>query len=622
VSDVAYAARAFRGWTAQRIVVPQIGLLRGSVCVVVAVVVALQAWAISVDYGLRVTSDMPTYLALLGDLAVSPGQPASPFLTTPGVETSHATPWLQALAWVWDAVAPAHDAAGAPSPDPVAAARLLGVGGIAVGLLLLHAVFVWVRAQAGSRAAWLSVPALLTLFGPAHVIWAGDLTFHGLLYAGFYPQTLGIALLLYTLRAADLPRRRERAALITAGVAATMVVHPFTGLILAALLAAEGVRRSFTATSGALDGVPIAVGYLLAEAWPAYSLRDALALVGVDGLVLVALLSVVPATAALVRPLPPKLPQLPPLPSAESLLLRLALGGVLVTGVLIAWTAFLVNQPNPDPLVRANRLALYWVEDRWRWPLMLAAGLAGLVGLWRLAARGRPMPLFWLAGSLVITLAGIAGLPVPIWWRFLLFAQVPLALGVATVLAHTDARTRAAVGVTLAGVAVFKVATLVGLPDTVTYFGSDLQPAYALGRVIPDAPGLVATDPFTAYYVPGASGHRVLSVTKAHVGSEPELAASAQGYRLLHAYYAGVNWWQAARRMWRFGVRYVVVEKSTSLAAPTLAEFSTGPTPLVRTAADRRRLGTYFYRNNRVGTLLYDSDSYVVYRLERSKLWS
>ena len=29
------------------------------------------------------------------------------------------------------------------------------------------------------RAAWISIPVLLTLFGPAHVIWASDLTVHG-----------------------------------------------------------------------------------------------------------------------------------------------------------------------------------------------------------------------------------------------------------------------------------------------------------------------------------------------------------------------------------------------------------------------------------------------------------
>jgi hypothetical protein len=73
--------------------------------------------------------------------------------------------------------------------------------------------------------------------------------------------------------------------------------------------------------------------------------------------------------------------------------------------------------------------------------------------------------------------------------------------------------------------------------------------------------------------------------------------------------------------MWERGVRYVVVDKDTSLAAPTLKEFSTGPTPVIRTQADRQQLGTYYYRNGRVGKLVYDSEEYVVYRLERGKLW-
>jgi hypothetical protein len=42
---------------------------------------------------------------------------------------------------------------------------------------------------------------LLVLFGPAHVIWASDLSFNGFLYAGFYPQNVAIALALGALLA-------------------------------------------------------------------------------------------------------------------------------------------------------------------------------------------------------------------------------------------------------------------------------------------------------------------------------------------------------------------------------------------------------------------------------------
>jgi hypothetical protein len=121
--------------------------------------------------------------------------------------------------------------------------------------------------------------------------------------------------------------------------------------------------------------------------------------------------------------------------------------------------------------------------------------------------------------------------------------------------------------------------------------------------------------------VPGTSGRRVLVVTKAHVGSRGELAAATRGYALLHRFAVGRQWWAAAKRMYRLGVRYVVVEKSTSLRPSDLVTFSTGPTPLVRTVADRRWLGTYFYRNNRVGTLVYDTWPYAVYRLDPRRLF-
>jgi hypothetical protein len=166
-----------------------------------------------------------------------------------------------------------------------------------------------------------------------------------------------------------------------------------------------------------------------------------------------------------------------------------------------------------------------------------------------------------------------------------------------------------------------KIVTLFSLPGSDTYFGTTLQQAYDFGHIVPSSPGIVASDPFTSFYIPGSTGHSVLSVTKSHTNSSRELADSERGYLLLHRFYDGDNWWQAARTMYRDGVRYVVVDKKTSLAAPTLVDFSTGPTPLIRTASERRLLGQYFYRCNRVGTLFYDSNDYVVYRLDASKLW-
>jgi hypothetical protein len=604
----------------------RVDALRVAVLAAVAGVFVFELWAIRVDYGLRVTSDTPTFLALLREMAIHPLHAVSPFVPGHGLETPHATPYMQALAWIWDRMFAAHDIAGHPLADPVTAYRFLAVVGLGITALFLHAWFVWVRGCAGARAAWIAIPVLLLLFGPAHVIWAGDLTFHGFLYASFYPQTLALALLLYTLTLLQGEAQVNRVLLAVVTAASTMVVHPFTGALLTLLLAAEASWRALRGGEWLIPCLVLGAGYLAVAHWPAYSLDRALAVAGPSGGLLVVACVVSPfviriATRAGLFRVAHRATELD-YPGRDVVLVRFAAAGLALVGLLVVWQAWLLRQPFPDPIVHSNRLALYWVEDRWRWPLMLGAGAVGLVGLVRLARRGTGLGALWCAGCLAVGLAGIAGMPLPVWWRFLLFCQLPLALGVADALARsTSSVAKSLVAVTFVVALAFKIAILVGLPKSITYFGSPLQPAYALGSVLPPGPGLVASDPFTAYYVPGASGHLVLSVTKAHVGSDEELAASERGYRLLHAYYLGANWWAAAQTMWKQGVRYVVVEKHTSLAPPTLADFSTGPTPLIRTTAQRHQLGTYFYRNNRVGKLIYDSPTYAVYALDPHKLF-
>jgi hypothetical protein len=572
---------------------------------------------------LRVTGHTPTFLALLREMALHPLERVSPFLADDAVETSHATPYMQVLAWIWGRIGPSP--AGAPAlVDPEGAFRVLGIAGMVATVALLHAFFLWARRQAGVYAAWCALPILLVLFGPAHVLWAGDLTFHGFMYASGYPQTVALALLLYTLVVLDTKRLRLRVAGGTLLAGGTMVVHPFTGALLVFLVAADGMLRARRREEGWWVGsVAIVGGFALAELWPAYSLNDALAVVGPSGLVLVVAAACLPIAAERLElgqraSIAGRLQALLSDPAA-----RMVLGfGLVVVLAFAGWQAWSIVHPDPDPHSPANRLALYWVEDRWRWPLMLASGSVGVLGLVRLARLGRSLPSLWFGTCLGVCVVGLAGVPVPVWWRFLLFCQLPLALGVADVLTRARPNFRLALIGVLGFSLAFKLVTLFGVSDRFSYFGQALQPAYALGEVVPaNPPGLVATDPFTAYFVPGATGHRVLSVTKAHVGSDAELAASNRGYDLLHEFYSGEAWWEAAQEMWRRGVRYVVVEHHTSLAPRTLAAFSTGPTPLVTTTDDRRQLGTYFYRNNRVGSLLSDSDTYAVYRLDERKLW-
>ncbi len=68
-----------------------LALLSGLLC--------LMVWAAVVDYPLRVTSDTPTFIALVSGMAERPFAEQSPFLAN-GSSTQHATPYMQAIAFL------------------------------------------------------------------------------------------------------------------------------------------------------------------------------------------------------------------------------------------------------------------------------------------------------------------------------------------------------------------------------------------------------------------------------------------------------------------------------------------------------------------------------------------
>jgi hypothetical protein len=584
------------------------------------VLAGFEIWAISVRYALRVTSDVPTFIALVRSMSAHPFATQTPFVAGSHLETPHATPYMQTLAFLWRLFRPANAA------DTVTSAGLMfGVVGLFVTAFTLGAVYLYARHLAGRRAGFLSVLALLVLFGPAHVVWASDLTFHGLLYSAFYPQNVAFGLMLLTLL--TLERRGWRWLLVTIVLAAaTMLVHPFTGVLLCGLATVRAALAARTDPGQQLRTPAVLIAaFAIGSLWPAYSLNRAFAETGVHGVLLIALCTVAPT---LVRRLPLRLPRVisasvDKLASGRSEL-RLANVGFELALLLAAWEVLLIVTPSHDPLIRSNHLAIYWGDGRARWALMLGIGAVGVAGLARLARRGHWVPAVWFAGCYAIGLAGAAGAPLPVWYRFFLLCQIPLAIGAGVVAANVSLPpVRPALVATFAAVLAVKLFTLLALPQTITYFGSPLQDGYYLGRLIPSQPGTVATDPFTSYYVPAATGHRVLTVTKAHVTSPGELATSARAYVLIHRLFsstAPADWLGAFRQMAAQGVRYVAVDFTTSLSAPTLERFSYGPTPLVRSDVDARSQLNEYLRLNALATYLRSDAEFSVYRIDPARL--
>jgi hypothetical protein len=404
-----------------------------------------------------------------------------------------------------------------------------------------------------------------------------------------------------------------------------MLVHPFTGVLLCVLATAESCRRAVNGDpSYRRAPVALGTGFVVGLAWPAYSLDRAFAETGLRGLFFVGLCVaapfLAPRLAAIAAPsgVAEATSRLASQLERPRTVTGLALIGAAGTVAIVCWELALVHAPP----AASPRLAIYWVDERWRWPLLLVAGTVGLCGLARLARRGQIVPAVWFTGCFALGTLGALGLPLPVWYRFLLLCQIPLAIGVAAVLVETPrSRTTAIVAATFALALGVKVLTLVATPPQVSYFGRPLQPVWALGEHIPPGTGLVATDPATAYFIPAVTGRHVLTVGRGHVSSRQELAYAEEGYQLLRRYYlGGSDWWEAGQEMWRRGVRYVVVEKQTTLEPPNLSAFI-WQTAMLRTPAQRHALGNYFYENNRVGTLVYDSPDYAVYRLDERKLF-
>jgi hypothetical protein len=255
--------------------------------------------------------------------------------------------------------------------------------------------------------------------------------------------------------------------------------------------------------------------------------------------------------------------------------------------------------------------------------LLFAPAAAGIGGLVRLARRGSAAPLLWGLGCLGIGVVGALGLPFPLWHRFVLFAQIPLAIGTAVIL-RDAARllTSRLVTATLVGSAAFALATLVFMPSNVTYFGTRLQAGWRIGHFVPVGTGtVVASDPATEYFVLPL-GDRVLTMTTWHINDRSELPPARSGYALMHRLYTGGGWRKAAQRMWKLGVRYVVVNRGFRMNAPTLDAFSSFNAPyIVRNWDQQAEVVAYMRRLGTIANNVGSDDELHVYRLDRKRVF-
>ncbi|MGO9975871.1 MAG: hypothetical protein ACLP01_24315 [Solirubrobacteraceae bacterium] len=594
-----------------------------------AVLVAMQVMAVFNSYSMRVTSDTPTFIALVRELARAPMQPDSVFFNTLDTQSIHASPYMQALGLLWRAMAPAGHLG-----DPMAIGRFLAIMAIPVTLFTLGMLWLFTRSVAGRTAAFAAIPAVLSLFGPAHIIFSSDLTLGGLLATGYYPTTLAAGLSLAVLM---LLRKRSKPASVATVLllALTLTIDLFSGTVLLlftitySCIAARRERSEARRIPGLILGA-----FALAALWPMFHIFAAFDGAGIPVLELLVGAFVAPWLWCLLAPrlavLTRSLPGLARLARAHvgaAGELRVALFGLWACAILALWALYLIGHWPDNPALQSYRLGLYWDDQVYRWPLLLAPGAVGAIGLQRLVRRGAG-ELALAAGAMYAV--GVVGsivffathLQLPLYYRFILACQLPMAVGMGAFLAHHKSRRAAKLAwATLVLAFAFKALTLVCVSTNQSYFGSPLQSAWTLGQVIGPDTGRVASDPSTSYYIPAAAGDPVVTLSgHADSGAEPRRADI--GYRLMHELYAGDDWQSADAllHLWLDGVRWVVVEKFTSLRPADRQLFFFGPYSGLVTRSDMALMARYYSRLAAAGTQVYDDNEYTVFKLDGRRL--
>jgi hypothetical protein len=280
---------------------------------------------------------------------------------------------------------------------------------------------------------------------------------------------------------------------------------------------------------------------------------------------------------------------------------RVAELGAWGAAIIGVWGLYkLGHWPTNVPVLQSYRLGFYWNDQRDRWLLLFLPGICGLIGLFRLARRGQSFSLWWFLGLYIVGAIGAAvhlatGYQLPLYYRFILLCELPVAVGVGAFIAHHRSGVAALIlAATVIGSFAYKAVTLATVPDNLSYFGARLSTLYTFGGVTPAGTGIVASDPNTSYFIPLITGSRVLTVGMGHADSGTEPADAEAGYELLRTVFAGSDSQAAAalRRMWNGGVRWVIVEKYTTLEPATEKALFGGPYNALIAGPDINRLAT------------------------------
>lgn len=447
----------------------------------VACVTLSQVYAVRSDYSLKTIGDNLVIYASVRELSVNPFDAGSE-LFVGGAPLNHYGPYMVGLGLL-------HRWSGTQDDVGAIANELAVVGVVLAGALLLS-MYCMATAFVRPRTALVATSVLPLVGGPFLIIWAGDLSFHGLAYAGFFPQTAAFVGLFLAVGALVRHARSGSIPWLVGGLAAllfTFMSHGLTALLAATLVGAVARLCAPLRRGRALVGFALG-GMLLAMLLPG----DLQGFVGLPvGLVLLAF---------------------PFIGYIAGVFTERVLARVVATRSgdderplrILLWAPFWL-------------LAIYVAStldhtylDQADIPIWLF--LIGTVSLGLLNLRS-PFLAAWAWGGVLLFATGVVfriliGDYFPLYWRLVFFAIPPLSILFADALARAAGKVQLTAFVVTLLLAASQMAAATA-PGTLDQGG--LHTGLAVGEVLPGDGGTILSDPHTSAFIVGTAWHKVVT---------------------------------------------------------------------------------------------------------------
>jgi hypothetical protein len=437
--------------------------------------------------------------------------------------------------------------------------------------------------------------------------WAGNTSLHGISYQFYYPQFFGIALLIWVVSINESFLRSKKNFLLGMSVLLSLILflsHLLTGLlsIFISLLQLL-VFSSTTIREKAYIFVSFMVIPLIGGFWPFYPVAQTLSSTNAY-LLYYAMGIAIALTTSLAQLLRSQI-QFIKIKYSEAIS-KIEIEPIIIYSNVILTTYVIATQTSYFGFGAVNS-----------WGSILLPLLPGLLYVFSKNILERPIfmiLLIWSFACISIYIAGVMGLPLKVYWRFLFMSKLPLAMIVAYCWydqiknRYLLAQSLLPLVLILFFIGTYKQYMIMGTAPTALHFKRVPQEYYIASKLNNIRDSTILSDPYTSYMISGLTDNKVYSVDSNRVSDYDQHITNGRN-ELLYDFYANPDDGTLREILNGNEIDYIVLNKSISID-PKTRRIIRVPIP----EENLTKMRNVIQRMNYV--LLTEDDSLVVYRLK------